>query len=380
MTASSHTSPASAPAPGTEPSPGPASAHWAALDGLRGLAVLAVVGYHFGVPGFSGGFLGVDVFFVVSGCVVTVSWRRMRREGPAARRFYHRRAVRLLPNLFAYLAVAVAWNTWHDRSLLTEANALLLAAAAQVVNIATSFADPSITTSTHLWSLSIEWQFYLLLPLLLMPLWHRPGDTRSRLGLVSGVALASMLLRPALGAADVDPWQIYHWTITRLDGLALGVAAGLLLERPSRAARRWSASVALLAIAVAIVATPDWWSDPRLSLYVSITAVCIASYVLVRGITTGRAAVPLVGALASRPLRWIGERSYSIYLWHFFIGVVVIADGSEDWQGLPVFAAQMAASLAVAVAAYEFVEKPCRARYTPRAKVTSGDASPITAG
>jgi peptidoglycan/LPS O-acetylase OafA/YrhL len=276
--------------------------------------------------------------------------------------------------------VAVAWNTWHDRSLLTEANALLLAAAAQVVNIATSFADPSITTSTHLWSLSIEWQFYLLLPLLLMPLWRRPGDTRSRLGLVLGVALASMLLRPALGAADVVPWQIYHWTITRLDGLALGVAAGLLLERPSRAARRWSASVALLAIAVAIVATPDWWRDPRLSLYVSITAVGMASYVLVRGITTGRAAVPLVGVLASRPLRWIGERSYSIYLWHFFIGVVVIADGSEDWQGLPVFAAQMAASLAVAVAAYEFVEKPCRARYTLQAKVTSGDASPITAG
>ena len=353
--------------------------HWAALDGLRGLAVLAVLAYHFGVPGFGGGFLGVDVFFVISGCVVTVSWRRMRRAGPAARQFYRRRAVRLLPNLFAFLIVVTVWNTWHDRTLLTQANALLLAAAAQVVNIATAFSEPAVTTSSHLWSLSIEWQFYLLLPVLLMPLWRRPSSTRPRVGIVVGLAVLSMVLRPLLAiGADVEPWRIYHWTITRLDGLALGVLAGLLLERGSRPARRWSANLAALTVVLLIVVTPNWWSKPQMSLYLSITGVGVASFVVVRALTSGTASAPLERFLSSAPLRWVGERSYSLYLWHFFIGVVVVGGGSEAWQGPAVFAVQVVASFAVALAAYELVEKPMRGRLS--ATRVGVDGAPTTAG
>lgn len=341
--------------------PTAAAPHWPALDGMRGLAVLAVMGFHFGLPGLGGGYLGVDVFFVVSGCVVTVSWLRLRAAGRSAREFFARRARRLLPGLFAYLAVALAWNIWQDRALFTEANGLVVAAAAQVVNLVAAFGEPGFVTTTHLWSLSIEWQFYLLLPLLLAVRGHS-GATRRTERIVLVLAITSIALRPLLGVvADVTPWKIYHWTPTRLDGLTLGVLVGLWLGAERRRVGAGAIAAASGALVITIALAPPWWQHPREALYLATTVVGITTAVVVRGITTATIPASLERLLASRPLRWVGERSYSIYLWHFFVGVIVIA-GNEDWQGPAIFAGQVVASLVVSVIAYELVERPMRQR------------------
>jgi peptidoglycan/LPS O-acetylase OafA/YrhL len=134
---------------------------WLALDGLRALAVLFVCGFHFGAPFATGGYLGVDLFFVISGCVVTTSMLRALDSQHSLPQFLWRRVARLFPNLLL-LAAALLINLWHDGALITAHNAALLKQLAQVYDFSL---EPDIPTP-HLWSLSVEWQFYLLLVVL----------------------------------------------------------------------------------------------------------------------------------------------------------------------------------------------------------------------
>jgi len=330
--------------------------YWVALDGLRGVAVAAVLLYHFGAPIGSGGYLGVDLFFVISGCVVTTSLRRSLARGDSLSHFFIRRVGRLIPNLFLVLVAVTAWNAWHDGTVFSQHGAAELAGLTQTSNLV-SVGDG--TGTGHLWSLSEEWQFYLLLPVLIAAFCRR--------GLPSGVrwavslAAVSVALRPILDYAfGATLAHIYLWPITRLDDLLLGVAVALLVEQGRRVSNPALPFVSGAAVGAALLLAPYWYRSPELSLFVVMPVVAVAAFVLVWSLVSARPGAPLSRLLASRPLRYLGERSYSIYLWHYFIGVAVIAQG-ETWHGPSVFVRQVAVSMLVAIAAYEWLERPARA-------------------
>jgi peptidoglycan/LPS O-acetylase OafA/YrhL len=328
--------------------------HWSALDGLRGVAVLVVLLYHFGAPAGTGGYLGVDTFFVISGFVVTLALRRSDAKGRRRTEFFLRRAARLLPNLCAFLLVVFVWDVTREHRLFTAQNAAVLEGLTQTYNVIES---DGIATR-HLWSLSMEWQFYAFLPLVLPFL--------AAAGIAVGVrraaliALASFALRFVLVYAGHATFgHAYVWPITRLDGLMLGVGAALLFECGMQLKSRPLQLGATVGLTGAMLFAPRWWEAPQSSLFVVMPLVSICAAIVVCAVASGTTFAWLDRFLASSPMRYIGDRSYSIYLWHYFVGVALLAHG-EGFAGRRMFFAQLAASLAVAIVMYELIEHPAR--------------------
>lgn len=352
--------------------------HWAALDGLRGIAVLAVLGYHVGVaPLGTGGWLGVDVFFVVSGFVVTATWARRHADGGGTAEFLARRAARLLPALVVYLAVVAAVTLGSGTAADRRA---LVAGLLQVANFEMIARGPATSPTQHLWSLSIEWQFYLFLPFLLVALRRR--SPRFSVAALTGCAALSALARVLLlGPLGATPWTAYLATAGRLDGLLLGAA--LAMASPGRRVVVPTPVVvgAVVVIAAGLAVMPQWYTAPIPALVFGVPVVSICTAVVVGAATDDRLPRPIEVVLTSRVLRWFGERSYSIYLWHVLIAVVLIGDG-EQWQGPWIFFLQVSASIAVATVAWSLVEQPSRRALTAavdRAWPRSG-ASEVRAG
>ncbi|HEX5199153.1 MAG TPA: acyltransferase family protein [Actinoplanes sp.] len=366
-----------------------------ALDGIRALAVTAVVLFHAGVGGLSGGFLGVDTFFVLSGFLITSLLLRERaRSGRIRlRRFWVRRARRLLPALLTVLAATVIAGHY----LLDEGDLGLLrtdayAALAYVANWRMIFRGTGYVAATatpsplqHTWSLGIEEQFYLLWPLLVAGLlaWLAARRALATLlwlcvgGTVLSEALCAWLFRPeSLGRA-------YYGTDTRAQALLIGAGLAALLTGPapawlSRAFGRSRLGV-LAGAALAVTfwlwhAAGDqaaWMYHGGLTLAALATAVVIAHVIL-------QPAAPIARALALPPLVWLGRISYGVYLWHWPLFTFVTADltGLSRW---PLLAVRLAGTLGVAVLSYHLVEQPIRrgvlARRLPRpapAAVTAG--------
>ena len=168
------------------------------------------------------------------------------------------------------------------------------------------------------------------------------------------------------------PTRVYLFPLTRLDGVMLGVAIALLLEQGHRRVVRPVSIAAVCGVAVLIMFAPPWFEAPKLSLFLIMPLTTVGAFVLVWTIVSSKPAALINRVLALPLLRYVGDRSYSIYLWHYFIGVALIA-GGEHWQGSRVFLWQVAASLMVAVAVYEAIERPARARLNRRIDVSTAD-------
>lgn len=331
------------------------------IDGLRTIAVVPVVLFHAGVAGFSGGFVGVDIFFVISGYLITsIIHSELANNRFSIARFYERRARRILPALFAVM-LACLITGWF---MLTPADyeqmaQSILAALLFVSNMwfwqnsGGYFQGASdYLPMLHTWSLAAEEQFYIFFPLFLMAL-HRFGR-RLVLPATLAVVVVSFLL--AFWATPKMPSASFYLLPTRIWELGFGclLALGIAPQQMNRTLRELVAAMGLLAIAVPIVIYDHSTVFPGLA---ALPPVLGAALIILAG-STGPT---LVGHLLSlRPMLFIGLLSYSLYLWHWPIMAfarnwLFSVELPPAWQ-----AGTVIASFAAAWASWRFVEHPFR--------------------
>ena len=355
------------------------------LDGVRALAVLAVIAFHEQLGWAPGGLLGVGVFFTLSGYLITDlllgQWSARGRLQLAD--FWMRRARRLLPALFVMLTVVTAWVTLADRVRLSGLRGAVAAAATYSSNwylivqnqsYFARFAPPA--PLDHLWSLAVEEQFYLawpwllLLGLLCLRAWGRPGRGMPgrRTGTAGWLALPTLVLATASGVATIalyhpglDPTRVYEGTDTRALGLLIGAA--LAMAWPSRRAAPSARAVRVLVdvggvAGLAVIALLIWRTGQyspfiyRGGLIVlSVATAAVLAAAACPGSWTGR-------VLGWGPLRWLGVRSYGIYLWHY--PIIVLTSPANSTENLTRGALQTAATIAVAALSWRLVEEPIR--------------------
>ena len=345
------------------------------LDGLRALAVLAVIAYHLHLGWAPGGMLGVGVFFTLSGYLITDLLLGQHETTGTLQLadFWRRRARRLLPALSVLLAVVAAWVTLLDRPQLSALRGVVVAAVGYVTNwwlIAqhssyfAQFGPPS--PLGHLWSLAVEEQFYLVWPWLL---WLGLRWTRGRPGTRSRLAAATALLA-ALSAIEMamlyrpgyDPTRIYDGSDTRAFALLIGAALAFVWPSRhlrggiTRGARRIldGAGVTGLAVIVGLICCTNEYSA---FLYRGGMVLLSVATALVVG-TAASPASRIGRALGWGPLRWLGVRSYGIYLWHY--PIIVLTTPASGRDTLARGALQVAASIGVAELSWRYIEEPVR--------------------
>jgi peptidoglycan/LPS O-acetylase OafA/YrhL len=367
------------------------------LDGLRAVAVLAVIAYHLGFGWAPGGLLGVGVFFTLSGYLITdlLLAQVARRGGIRLGEFWLARARRLLPALFLMLVVVVAWVTLFGPRQPPEFRDAVAAAALYVSNWWLIFEQVSYFADfgpasplNHLWSLAVEEQFYIVWPLLLLlgirfvhetPL---PSGVRPRLaGVTAGFAVVSAIAMAVLYKPSLDPSRVYYGTDTRACELLVGAALAMVwpsrrLQSNVTAGARWLLD-GLGVVGLAVIGLMVW----RVGEYDSFLyrggflLLALATMLVVAALA--HPACRLGPVLGWGAMRWIGVRSYGIYLWHFPI-VVLTTPAGERGTSLLRDALQVAAIFAVAALSWRYVEEPIRHGALGRlwAQVRSGALRP----
>jgi peptidoglycan/LPS O-acetylase OafA/YrhL len=350
------------------------------LDGLRALAVIAVLLYHAELRWIPGGFLGVEVFFVISGYLITSlllsEWDAHGQIDLKA--FWLRRARRLLPALFLVIAAVLAFAVLflHDEVAGLRSDAA--AAIGYVTNWYLIFSQQSYFESVgrpsllrHLWSLAVEEQFYLVWPLL-FAVGMRFLRRRLMLPLMMIGIAASSFLMAALYLPDADPSRIYYGTDTRAAGLLTGAALALVWapwQFRSRASRGKALLLDLIGLGglAAMIGAFLWLDEFQPFLYQGgFVLVGLATIMVIAAVVHPQA--HLSSALFGRRLlRWIGMRSYGIYLWHWPVFMVTRPqlDVAMD-EGL-LLILRIVATLALAELSYTFVETPIRTGVLGRA-------------
>jgi peptidoglycan/LPS O-acetylase OafA/YrhL len=332
------------------------------IDGLRAVAVLAVLLFHAGVPGFKGGYIGVDVFFVVSGYLITAQLLNATGTslGSMLAQFYLRRARRILPALFLVLAVvlvaAVVLFLPSDLQRLGRDATLSVIFAGNIAAWSgTSYfeANPH-TPLLHLWTIGIEEQFYLLFP---VSLWIALRYLRKeRLAFAVG-ACALVSFAVCIWGADTHPVANFYWAPTRAWELLLG--AMLAVRGPQPVANRLTREL-LAAGAVATILLTVFVYDADIKYpYFYTVAPCVATVVL---IALGPWDPPVANrVLALRPLVFIGLISYSLYLWHVPVQTFFAYYNIRQLTAVQT-GGWLCATFALAVVSWLLIEKPVRKR------------------
>jgi len=370
------------------------------LDGMRALAVVVVMIYHASSDWLSGGFLGVDVFFVISGYLITLllmaEWERTERIAIGA--FWWRRARRLLPALFLMLFLLLLYSTFFKSSVLGKLRGDMLGGIFYVSNWYQIWVGQGYSAAgdfaplRHLWSLAVEEQFYLIWPVVMMLLLRRRGSRRlavtARWLVIVAVGmtiLTAMLYHSGrVGDCTINPeayWTVgerciskadflYLSTISRSPGLLLGSAFAMVwrpvavMRGPLRRANRMLDLVALvgflgLAFMVWNISfiTPDG-ADPWL-FRGGFFVAAVLSLMMIAAVTHPRTVTSRV--LSYRLFLWAGTRSYGLYLYHWPIYQIIrkVAGIPLSWQQ---FVVSMFATVIITELSYTFVEMPIRRR------------------
>ena len=341
-----------------------------ALDGLRALAVLAVLFYHADVLWLPGGFLGVEIFFVVSGYLITSLLLAEYRADASInfKQFWLRRARRLLPALYALIVAVLVYAVIFLPDEVASLRADVIAAFTYITNWYLITAQQSYFETMgrpsllrHLWSLAVEEQFYLIWPLVFVFVLARLKSRAAMLFLLLG-AIASALWMGALFHPDQDPSRIYYGTDTRAAGLLIGAALAFVRvpgEIKSRA-RKWLRELAgifgLGALLVACLFLSEF--DPFL-YQGGMLLVAIATAFVIAAVISPHSPL-LARFLGIGILRWIGLRSYSLYLWHWALFMVTRPQLDTTLEGTPLLVLRFAFTFALAEISYRLIESPIR--------------------
>jgi peptidoglycan/LPS O-acetylase OafA/YrhL len=343
-----------------------------AVDGLRAIAVLTVIGFHAELPNLGGGFLGVEVFFVISGFLITALLLAEQEE--TARidllSFWLRRARRLLPALGALIFTALLLALVLAPDALAQTRADAAAAALYVSNWWQVLEHRSYFMQIdrppllqHLWSLAVEEQFYLIWPLVVAVLaryGRRAVGACALLGSAISALWLAWLFNPVL-----DPTRVYVGSDTRASGLLMGAALAAFMSKPlalhgdplSRGSRWLREILGWGGLGFLSWSFTHVHSHAAFVYHGGLAWVGLASCAVLAGIAKPSFAAKLIGA---PPFVWIGRRSYGLYLWHWPIFAVTRPELDTAWSGLEVLTLRLVLTFAVAEACYRFVEQPVR--------------------
>lgn len=339
------------------------------IQALRALAVALVVVYHLWPERLSGGYIGVDVFFVISGFLITSHLRREveARGTVSLPAFYARRARRLLPAALTVVAVTAVGvialmpvTRWSDMLREAGASAFYVENWALVLRAADYLAlDASPSPFQHFWSLSVEEQFYLVWPLLVLISAVVAAKLRARRGLVTALVLGAVVIASLVYAQFVtidDPSLAYFSTLARAFEFGAGamlafLPATLRLPGPLAALLSWGGLAGLVAMSFLYSGATPFPGVAAVGVVVASAAMLVA----------GRPAVAWGPGwlMERRPVQWLGDVSYSVYLWHWPLIVLVpyALDDSLDW---PVKLGILVATLVLAELSRRFIEDPVR--------------------
>ena len=351
-----------------------------ALDGLRAVAVVMVLAFHLALPGADGGYLGVSVFFTLSGFLITrLLLDEFDRTGTIGlRRFYRRRIRRLLPASFLVVALVVVLAAFDAFPASSRIRGGTLAALTSTFNwyellggrdYADLFRAPS--PLAHFWSLAIEEQFYWLWPLVLLVVLPRIASQR-RFAVIATMALAASISAPVT-AAVWSSAAAYFTTWTRSAEILVGAALATWTARsriPDWVGRlAWPSLAAVLVIGAITPAGRGWPYDGGLPLFALVSAALIAALQAPPERSLGVTAL-----LSTRPVVWVGTVSYGIYLFHW----PVIVWLTEDRTGLGrwwLVALQIAVTMVATVASFLLLERPVRAGRVAPSRLAGGFAA-----
>lgn len=345
------------------------------LDGIRAIAVIMVLAYHLKLALFKSGFLGVTVFFVLSGYLITgILISEVEEEGTIdLKNFWLRRIRRLVPAVMSMAVVIIFVSAVVNRIIFTKGCKDFLASVLgfnnwwQIFNKVSYFEAAGVPSPfTHCWSLAIETQFYLIYPLILLGIYKlvkSREEGRAKRGLLfAGVTLLLALISVILMIVLFDPQQdasrVYYGTDTRAFSLLFGALLAILWDY-RMVPRRLSASVnmvlgsvsfaVLLVMTIAINGSSNFWY--RGGQFVgTILTVLVIYTVLGRKTWLSR-------FLSNPVLKWIGDRSYSIYLWHYPIILLISKGIKASWW---ITLIEIVLSVVLAELSYRFIETPIR--------------------
>lgn len=341
-----------------------------ALDGLRALAVLAVVLYHFNLSFAKGGLIGVTVFFVISGYLIA---RLLRSEFATShtisfRKFYVRRIRRIIPLAVTVIVVVAALCTVFSQPLLSKMRPDVIPSLlfynnwAQIARGDSYFASIGLPSPiSHFWSLSIEEQFYLVAPFLLLLAFKMRLKRRFIARILLTLAGISAITMALLYSPDIDPSRVYYGTDTRAFGLLIGMALAFISPekiraRFSDAQLRLGSLVALCVLLVYVLFVPG---DAPYLYWGGFFVASLVSGVAILGLTVPQAGL-LTGVLSSAPLVWVGLRSYGIYLWHYPIALLLSDPNGTVQYSIGAIVIACVLTVVAAELSYRLIEKPVK--------------------
>lgn len=337
------------------------------IDGLRALAVIMVLAYHLKMPFAKSGLLGVTVFFVISGYLITgILINEIEESGGVdLKNFWLRRIRRLLPAVLSMAVVMIFVSAVVNRVVFTKGCNDLLSAVFgynnwwQIFRKVSYFENAGAPSPfTHCWSLAIETQFYLIYPILLILLSKARNRGKIFAAVTAVLAMISVVLMGVLYSPDGDPSRVYYGTDTRAFSLLIGALAAIQKEyhiiKVKLRGKLW-AVIGSISVLILIGMMMLISSYSSFLYYGGQAIVSVLAAFVVYAVTVSRSLLNII--LDSSILKWIGDRSYSIYLWHYPIIVLMSGGKRAAWW---IVILEVVLSVGFAELSYRFIETPVR--------------------